>query len=147
MWHQDSPYWPILQPKTSELTAWVALDDVDLENGCMQMVPGSHKWGDQIEFLHTLGKDFEAMPDEFEGRKIAVVPTPVKAGQVHFHHPLTWHGSNQNLSGRPRRAIALHFMTEETTYDASRIHVMKPFVTVGNGEKVQGEAFPLVYSE
>ena len=37
-WHQDSPYWPILSPKTSQVTAWVALDDVDESNGCMRMV-------------------------------------------------------------------------------------------------------------
>lgn len=146
MWHQDSPYWPILQPKTSEITAWVALDDVDLENGCMQMVPGSHMWGENLEFLHSLGKNFEAMPDEFEGRKIEVVATPVKAGQVHFHHPLTWHGSNANTSGRPCRAVALHYMTEQTVFDASRNHIMKPLAKVQDGQKIEGQAFPLIWS-
>lgn len=40
MWHQDAPYWPIVAPMT-EVTAWVALDDADEDNGCMSMVPGS----------------------------------------------------------------------------------------------------------
>jgi phytanoyl-CoA hydroxylase len=143
MWHQDAPYWPILAPMT-EVSAWIALDDVDIDNGCMSMVPGSHLWGNNIDFLHTL-KSYDAMPHEFEGHKIEVVPCPVKKGEVHFHHALTWHGSHANTSGRPRRAIAIHYMTQDTKYVASGEHVMKPFVEVADGEKVQGKAFPQVY--
>ncbi len=143
MWHQDSPYWPILQPKDAQITAWVALDDVDVDNGCMFMVPSSHKWGVQIDFLHTL-KHFDDMPSNFQGQTVETVPCPVPKGWVHFHHPLTWHGSPANRSGRPRRAIAIHYMTERTWYDSQGDHVMKPFVEVGHGEKLQGEHFPLV---
>lgn len=144
MWHQDAPYWPILEPKNQMLTAWVALDDVDEENGCMRMVPGSHKWGDQIKFLHTI-KSFDAMPTEFEGHKLEVVSCPVPKGTVHFHHSLTWHGSGANSSGRPRRAIALHYLNERIHYQAAGGHVMKQFVTVADGEVLRGEHFPLVY--
>jgi ectoine hydroxylase-related dioxygenase (phytanoyl-CoA dioxygenase family) len=146
MWHQDSPYWPILQPKDVQLTAWVALDDAGEDNGCMSMVPGSQRWGNQIEFLHTL-KSFDGMPEEFEGQKVEVVPCPVERGRVHFHHPLTWHGSPANGSGRPRRAVALHFMTERAVFDAAktRLHPMGQFVEAEDGEKVVGEHFPLVW--
>lgn len=145
MWHQDAPYWPIIAPMT-EVTAWVALDDVDEENGCMSMVPGSHLWGDNIDFLHTL-KNYEDMPSEFNGHKIQVVRCPVKKGEVHYHHALTWHGSHANTSGRPRRAIALHYMPQDTRYVASGNHVMKQFVEVADGELMRGEHFPLVYSK
>src|SRR5262249_4483044 len=40
-WHQDGPYWPRIEPKIA-VTAWVPLDDADVENGCMQVIPGSH---------------------------------------------------------------------------------------------------------
>lgn len=143
MWHQDAPYWPILAPMT-EVSAWVALDDADAENGCMSMVPGSHLWGDNINFIHTL-KSFDDMPAEFDGHKIEVVVCPVKKGEVHFHHALTWHGSSANTSGRPRRAIAIHVMTQETRYVASGNHVMKPFVEVADGEMMHGKAFPRIY--
>jgi ectoine hydroxylase-related dioxygenase (phytanoyl-CoA dioxygenase family) len=43
-WHQDHPYWPVIQP-ADLVSAWVALEDATLENGCMRMVPRSHKWG------------------------------------------------------------------------------------------------------
>ena len=141
-WHQDGPYWPILKPK-SQLTAWVALDDADEDNGCMRMVPGSHLWGDHVKYLESL-PNFDAMPDSFEGHEVDVVSCPVKKGGVHFHHSLTWHGSGPNHSGRPRRAIALHYMTDETRYDASGDHVMKQFVTVADGEVLAGDHFPLV---
>jgi ectoine hydroxylase-related dioxygenase (phytanoyl-CoA dioxygenase family) len=141
MWHQDSPYWPPLYPKDQQVTAWVALDDVDESNGCMSMVPGSHAWGDQVAFLHTL-KNFDDMPREFQGGKIEVRRCPVRRGEVHYHHALTWHGSQANTSDRPRRAVALHFMTERTRYDASKDHVMKPFIESADGEPVRGAHFP-----
>ncbi len=144
MWHQDAPLWPILAPMT-EVSAWVALDDVDVDNGCMSMVPGSHRWGNHEAWLESL-PNYEAMPTEFEGHTVNVVRCPVKKGEVHYHHALTWHGSHANTSGRPRRAIALHFMTQDTRFVASGEHIMKPFVHVTDGELMQGETFPLVYT-
>lgn len=143
MWHQDFPYWPILR-SPSEITAWIALDDVDEDNGCMSMVPGSHLWGNQIQLLHAL-KQFDAMPSSFESRKIEVRRCPVGKGEVHFHHSLTWHGSHANTSGRPRRALAIHYMTQETRYAAAGNHVMKQFVKVADGRMLEGDHFPLVW--
>lgn len=151
-WHQDSIYWPILQPKDSEFTAWIALDDVDDDNGCMSMVPGSHRFGDNIAYLHGQQKElgnkrFRELPRTFEGRQIEVHACPVRKGQVHFHHALTWHGSPENRSGRPRRAIALHFATDRTRFDATGEHPIKPYIFVPHGEKIEGDAFPLVWSK
>lgn len=145
MWHQDAPLWPIIKPMT-EVSAWVALDDVDVENGCMSMVPGSHQWGDQISFIRDLD-GYDAMPDLFEGNEVTVVQRPVRKGEVHYHHALTWHGSHANTSERPRRAIAIHYMTGETQFVASGDHAMKPFVEVGDGELMRGEHFPLVWEK
>ncbi|MBS11712.1 MAG: phytanoyl-CoA dioxygenase family protein [Gemmatimonadetes bacterium] len=145
MWHQDAPLWPIILPMT-EVSAWVALDDVDEGNGCMSMVPGSHQWGNQMGFIREL--DFyEAMPDSFEDNAVEVIRRPVRKGEVHYHHALTWHGSHANTSNRPRRAIAIHYMTHETKFVASGEHVMKPFVEVGDGEVMQGDHFPEVFSK
>jgi phytanoyl-CoA hydroxylase len=145
MWHQDSPLWPVLQPKDVQLTAWIALDDVDEENGCMSMVPHSQNWGPQMDFLGSI-KSWDGLPEQWEDHQIIRVPCPVEKGAVHFHHPLTWHGSPINLSTRPRRALALHFMTERAVFDATGNHVMKEFIESAPGEKVFGEAFPLVWS-
>lgn len=143
MWHQDSPYWPILRPMI-QVTAWVALDDVDEANGCMSMVPGSHLWGDAIEAIHQI-KEFSAVPATYQGHEVRVQLCPVPKGHVHYHHGLTWHGSGANRSGRPRRAIALHYMTEQTRYHAAGNHVMKPYVEVADGQVMRGRAFPRVW--
>lgn len=143
MWHQDAPLWPIILPMT-EVSAWVALDDVDESNGCMSMVPGSHQWGNQMDFIRELDS-YEAMPDAFEDKEVKVIRRPVKKGEVHYHHALTWHGSHANTSDRPRRAIAIHYMTDETRFVASGEHVMKSFVEVQDGEVMKGDHFPEVY--
>lgn len=145
-WHQDSPAWPTLQPKHAQLTAWVALDDADLDNGCMYMVPGSQMWGDQGQFLRT-HPEGERLPERYQWEPVYEIMCPVRKGCVHFHHSLTWHGSGSNTSNRPRRAIAIHYMAENTLFDASGNHPMKPFITVADGEKLVGDAFPLVWQK
>lgn len=144
-WHQDSPLWTTLQPKDAQITAWVALDDAEADNGCMYMIPGSHQWGNQQKELDKLPQGGQ-LPEEFEGHPLHFIMCPVKKGHVHFHHSLTWHGSGQNHSARPRRAIAIHLMAERTTYDAGGNHIMQPFITVQSGEQLKGDAFPLVWS-
>lgn len=147
-WHQDSPYWPPVMPKDQQVTAWVALDDADATNGCMSMVAGSHRWGDMIGDVEQLPKfDSAEMPSEWRGHELKVHLCPVRAGHVHYHHALTWHGSQANRSDRPRRAIALHYMTEKTVLNSTGDHVMKPFVRTGVGEKIEGDAFLLVWNK
>ena len=143
-WHQDSPKWYILTPRTSQVSAWIALDDADESNGCMSMVSGSYHWGDQTDFLRDM-QAYNAMPSTYQDRDVQVELRPVLKGHVHYHHGLTWHGSHANTSDRPRRAISIHYMTEETRYNASGNHVMKPFVEVADGGLLAGDAFPLVW--
>ena len=154
-WHQDAPLWPIIKPMTP-VSAWIPMDDADEENGCMWMVPGSHRWGNQIEFLRTQRHledlaDFSAIegfepPDGTDVTEVRPRPWPVRRGEISFHHSLTWHGSPHNTSGRPRRAIAIHYMTGEARFDASGNHVMKQFVELPDGAPMAGAGphFPVV---
>ena len=138
-WHQDAPAWPVITPDV-QVTAWVALDDVDLDNGCMWMVSGSHRWGEV-----SLPDPGEELPATFGGHSVSAEPRPVLAGHVHYHHCLTWHASFPNRSGGPRRAIAIHYMPEQTRYVQEGEHPMKPFVQVQDGRQLTGDAFPQVY--
>ena len=113
----------------------------------MSMVPGSHLWGDHMNYLFKWKDYVKDVPAEFEGHQVTVRTCPVQKGEVHFHHSLTCHGSHANTSGRPRRAIALHYMTNETRFVASGEHCMKPFVEVADGEVMQGKHFPHVWSK
>ncbi|MDF2714956.1 MAG: Phytanoyl-CoA dioxygenase [Paenibacillus sp.] len=69
-WHQDHPLWPIIQP-ADLVSAWVALDDAVIENGCMWMVPGSHKWGNQMKYVAGT-KEFKPYHKEPEGDRRAL---------------------------------------------------------------------------
>ena len=149
-WHQDAPLWPSIEPDTP-VSAWIPFDDADIENGCMWMVPGSHKWGNQIE---RLGKEFghlSTLP-EFtnvisadSSGEIEARPCPVKRGEVHFHHSLTWHGSPENSSPRRRRAGAIHYMSSEAHF-TGRSHLMHSFIDlpVGGAMRDAGPHFPVV---
>ncbi len=147
-WHQDHPYWPIIQP-ADLVSAWTALEDATVENGCMWMVPGSHKWGPHKG--GTIGTDpdtFEPQPDLDDlpsGIVIERVPCEVKKGQVMFHHCLTWHGSPSNASDRGRPAIAVHYMPGYTRYKPQGGHIMDRRVTVQPGEILEGDYFPKVW--
>ena len=119
----------------------------------MWMVPGSHKWGNQMDYLRTQNELIKL--DEFgglkgfeapEGAKAKAKPWPVKRGEVSFHHSVTWHGSPFNESNRPRRAIAIHYMTGAARFDAKGEHLMKQFVDLEDGTPMAqaGAHFPQV---
>ena len=146
-WHQDYPAWPILAP-ADLISCWVALDDATLENGCMRMVPGSHKWGthpalgtgDGFAPTYEAGK----LPD---GAEIESVPIEVPAGCAAFHHCQTWHGSAPNPSNKHRRAIAVHYMPGHTRYVPHGTHLIQNRVQVEPGEILTGDYFPTVYED
>ena len=145
-WHQDAPYWPNITPKDAQITAWIALDDVDIDNGCMSMVPGSHPWGVAADTIHA-APQFAALPATYQGHEVTVVRRPVQAGHVHFHQSLTWHRSHANTSGRPRRAIAFHFMNEKTVRCSEGHHPMEQFISAKIGEEITDPTFPLVWQD
>jgi ectoine hydroxylase-related dioxygenase (phytanoyl-CoA dioxygenase family) len=104
-WHQDSCYWGD-EPRT---TCWLAIDDATPENGCMRMIPGSHRQG-QRGFA---AKRFERIDRElFETSDVAVetqVYVPVPAGCASFHSTHTVHASDANTSAHRRRGMALTY--------------------------------------
>lgn len=146
-WHQDHPAWPIIQP-ADLISAWVALDDATVENGCMWMVPESHKWGDQSKYLAS-DDNFQPVHHEPQqlpqGAKVVAEPFEIKKGHVGYHHCLTWHGSPHNRSDKKRRAIAVHYMPGYTRYEPTGSHPMEDFVQVAAHQILTGDSFPLVY--
>jgi ectoine hydroxylase-related dioxygenase (phytanoyl-CoA dioxygenase family) len=148
-WHQDHPLWPIIQP-ADLVSAWVALDDAVIENGCMWMVPGSHKWGNHQKYLASTEdfKPYHKQPNLLPADAvIEAIPFEIKKGQVGYHHCLTWHGSPHNRSQLHRRAIAVHYMPGHTRYEPLGGHPMLDYVDVKPGDILKGAHFPEVYSK
>jgi len=150
-WHQDQGYWQHVAP-ADMVTCWLALDDCNEENGCMMMLDGSHKWGLLDEDQAFAGPDIEAalqhLPEQYRGQN-QMVPMKMKAGQASFHHCLTFHGSYENRSDRPRRCVITHFLNGHSRYVEANDAAGKGNghqVTVDDGEIISGPNFPLVYN-
>ena len=115
-WHQDWASWDSVASHPAFVTAWVAFDDVDDSNGAMQMIPESHTWGLVPGGSNFFGTDRDAqiaaLGDRVMREPVSVV---LSAGQVSFHHPLTFHGSGPNTSDRLRRSLAIHYVDASVT--------------------------------
>ncbi len=103
-YHQDFPYTP--HTNDDVITALLLLDDVDEGNGCLMVVPGTHKGA--IDSLYEsgefTGKVNPVLEEEYLKRQ---VPIEGKAGSVCLMHTRLLHGSETNLSKDRRRAIYL----------------------------------------
>lgn len=101
-WHQDEPYWPFDAP--AGLVAWCALDPVDRRNGGLELAPGSHQLGRSPAIdLHT-GEPQTDLPGPLPARTVFVGECPsLSPGDAVLFRPRTWHRSDRNTSGAPRR--------------------------------------------
>jgi ectoine hydroxylase-related dioxygenase (phytanoyl-CoA dioxygenase family) len=115
-WHQDWDSWRTVASVDRFVTAWVALDDVDAANGAMQVLPGSNHWGLLQGQSNFLGTDLDAQLERLAAQHdVSPQLLEMKAGQVSFHHVLTFHGSASNTSERVRRSLAVHLVDATVT--------------------------------
>jgi phytanoyl-CoA hydroxylase len=103
--HQDNWYFGLT---TSDvvLTAWIALDDADEENGALRYRPGTHRNG---VVPHTNRDEQWTITGEHAGPAEEVIAA-AKMGTVVFHHGATMHSSGPNVSQRQRRAYGVHYL-------------------------------------
>ncbi len=108
-WHQDR--WNTLD-RDPLLTAWTALDPATRENGCVQVIPGSHRLG-LINPEHHSGF---LTPEQAERlcRQEDVVHLELEAGQVMLLHNWLLHASDGNRSAQSRRAFSVCYMDAAT---------------------------------
>ena len=108
-WHQDGTYWGLSSPDV--ITAWVALTPSVPENGCMQVVPGTHLR--QVEHVDTfaernlLSRGQEIRVDVKPEEKVPVILRP---GQMSLHHVLIFHGSEPNTADFRRIGFAIRYI-------------------------------------
>jgi ectoine hydroxylase-related dioxygenase (phytanoyl-CoA dioxygenase family) len=105
-WHQDIWLWardradPTRPYKMRHGSLWIALEPVDLSNGCLHLVPGSHK-GAIVEHVQYEDGVHPEIPRELAAAATGV-PVPLDTGDAVFWHPKMWHMSPQNTSDRTR---------------------------------------------
>ena len=105
-WHQDWAFYPHTNDDLAAVG--VMLDDCDLENGPMLMIPGSHRG--PIYDHHENGQFCGAIDPRACGIDVSrAVPITGKAGSVSIHHVRIVHGSAANVSGNQRRLYLLMY--------------------------------------
>jgi ectoine hydroxylase-related dioxygenase (phytanoyl-CoA dioxygenase family) len=107
-WHQDERFIPTRD--RSLVGAWIALDDATIDNGCLWVVPGSHRNG----YLwptrpHGSVGEFDGADESHGFDEAAQVPVEVARGSVVFFNGYLLHKSHRNASGGYRRALVNHY--------------------------------------
>ena len=154
-WHQDGPVWP-LEPH-DVVTLWLAIDNVTKDNGCLRVVPGSHKLGALPTADIDGEKNFFGFRVDAEVSEDDAIDLEMQPGDVEVHHPNLFHSSNANLSPNRRAGMNIHYIptstilvSEEQPYGGGALHI--------SGEKgknnlnpypkyVEGVNFPFKGSE
>jgi len=106
--HQDFPYWTGVTKAASRVaTAMLFLDDATVENGCLEVVPGSHREGLQSTRAVDGFGSLEIDPNKYDQSRL--MPVPVEAGAVIFFGPFLVHRSLPNRAGADRRALLFSY--------------------------------------
>lgn len=114
-WHQDE--WAIPTRDRSLVGGWIALDDATTENGCLWVIPGSHKpgiiypFGDQNDPRFDCGTESYDFPYQDED----AIPVEVKAGAIVFFNGYLLHRSLPNYAQSGyRRVLVNHYMSAQS---------------------------------
>ena len=145
-WHQDYSYWTRTAPM-AHLTCWMGLDPATTENGCLEYIPGSHRW--DLLPITGLAGDMDAIAKVLTPDQLAALANPVQielqAGEAAFHHPLLVHGSRENRTEIPRRAVVLNVVRDGVASQSDE-PLLQGVDIVPAGETLSGQFFPLLYS-
>ena len=106
-WHQDAVYWP-WRPM-GLVSVMTAIDDAKLENGCLQIIAGSHK-----SVLKHHGPEPQIDADEQTAQRAYAVP--LNAGDCLVFHSLLLHGSQPNRSDADRRVAIMAYKTPQMKF-------------------------------
>ena len=145
-WHQDYSYWTRTKPM-AHLTCWIGLDDSTIDNGCIHYVPGSHRW--DLLPVTGLAGDMDAIkgvlnPEQWQQFN-RHVPVELKAGECVFHHPLTIHGSFENNTPNPRRAVVINSVLDGVRSESDE-PLLAGIPVIPPGQALGGQFFPMLYN-
>ena len=112
-WHQDLTYWGLSHD--DQVSMWMALSPATEENGCMKMIPRSHKQGRQKHEVTT-----DKTNVLLQGQTVTSVDEstavfcPLNPGQATFHHGWTLHASMPNISSERRIGLNVQYLATHT---------------------------------
>jgi len=143
LWHQDNTYWPSVHG-TDIVTVWLALDEVDVGNGCMHIIPTSHAGFPALEKIPTDGQDLlkvrVAVTPE---REQTAIPIELQAGAYSIHDSFVIHGSQPNRSARRRAGYTMRYANAATVGVDVADHGKPVYYLRGDGSHRAAEVIDL----
>ena len=158
-WHHDLPYWPLRGQQAA--TVWLALDKISKENGAIQLVRVSHRWGKRFQPLTAASDDelaherfdsdledgFAPIPD-FDSQRdnYEILSFDVQPGDAIAFHSLAVHVPYPNTSDRPRRAYAVRFTGSQVRYYDGPVR--NPYIvtpSLKTGDLLDSDQYPVVF--
>lgn len=121
-WHQDKAFFD-MDINTPVVGVWIALDPATPENGCMHIIPGSHKEGPVVHFAR---RDWQICDNDVQtGRDVMV---PLEPGGVLLFDGLIHHGTPANRTDQRRRAVQFHYTSRNAiwTSQEARLAIFGP---------------------
>ncbi len=112
-WHQDASYRPLTPSRV--VTAWLAIDDVDVDNSAMQVIPRSHHHA-QLAFRDSTTAENSVLvqtlddPGNYGDPPVAL---EMRAGQISLHSDWILHGAEPNRSDRRRCGLAMRYLSAD----------------------------------
>jgi phytanoyl-CoA hydroxylase len=126
LWHQDGAYWK-LAPMNA-LTVWLAVDESTAENGCLRMIPGSHRLPLYQPNLRTDRPNM--LFSEADGGLVrdwaaerGVVDIELNPGDVSIHHPHLLHCSEANTSPKRRCGLDIGYINTATRIENQGLYL------------------------
>jgi len=134
-WHQDKFYFRRRFETETTIGTWTAIDAADRENGCLYVIPGSHKWDilrhDDLEGSQQ--REFKLARGVRDEDGVAVEVPP---GAVIWFHSHLLHKSMDNHSLRFRRCYVSHYLSAQAKWAQSTSTGGQPIMWI------RGETFP-----
>jgi phytanoyl-CoA hydroxylase len=130
-WHQDYPFFP--HTNFDLLAVMIYIDESTEENGCLTIVPGSHKLGPREHLFAKDGAFSSQLADKSVVQDTSTyIKVPVPAGGMEIHHCNMLHSSTANRGTRPRSAMIIQYRAADNAELGGGSH------RFGNGLQVRG---------
>ena len=156
-WHNDQPYWPIRGWPV--ISFWTSLDPISKNNGPMEFIIKSHKWGKWYQPEHFApgaskayeqNPEFEKIPDiESNREKYDIISFDMNPGDLLAFHALVVHGSTGNISkNRRRRGYAVRYTGNDVVYSTDKgSHKDLRNPDLENGNRLDSKQYPVVWEK
>lgn len=142
--HRDVPFWSF--DSRDALSFWIALDDATPDNGCLHILPGSHRLTDyaMTGIGQNVGEILHLYP---ELAAIEPVCLPAAAGDCIFHNGMVVHGAGANMTSGYRRAMTCGYMPKHACFNGKRnILSQAYFDSLAVGDELDNyDELPLLY--